>query len=55
MPRFVPSFSFFKQSIAVFIKKSQTVLRSFSVFVSLILPIIYITLGAIVALIIPVY
>ena len=52
LPNYSPCYSFSGQVSAVFVKKALTVLRSFSVFISLILPTIYISIGAVVSLII---
>jgi hypothetical protein len=50
LPNYSPCYSFSGQVSAVFVKKALTVLRSFSVFISLILPTIYISIGAVVSL-----
>jgi hypothetical protein len=52
LPKYEPHYSFSSQLNAVFVKKALTVLRSFSVFISLIMPTMYIVIGAVVSMII---
>jgi hypothetical protein len=52
LPKYEPHSSFSLQLNAVFVKKAFTVLRSFSVFISLIMPTIYIAIGAVLSMVI---
>lgn len=51
LPKYQPHYSFSAQLNAVFRKKALTVLRSISVFVSLIMPTLYMTIGAVVSMV----